>query len=124
MKTGLALSIQQPWAWLIVNGFKDVENRSWSTRVRGFVGVHAGLKYDRDGHDWVRSEFPQIVLPELLDVGGIVGRVRVTDCVQELDSPWFFGPYGFRLADAQPLPFAPCRGKLGFFRPELVRGAA
>jgi ASCH domain len=27
--------IRQPWAWLIVNGIKDIENRSWRTRYRG-----------------------------------------------------------------------------------------
>ena len=25
----IALAVQQPWAWLIVNGIKDVENRNW-----------------------------------------------------------------------------------------------
>ena len=34
-KTIPALSIQQPWAWFIVNGYKDVENRTWSTKFRG-----------------------------------------------------------------------------------------
>lgn len=29
MKPELALSIKQPWAWLIGAGFKDVENRNW-----------------------------------------------------------------------------------------------
>lgn len=24
-----ALSIRQPWAWLIANGHKDIENRTW-----------------------------------------------------------------------------------------------
>ncbi len=36
------LSIRQPWAWLIVNGYKDIENRTWSTRFRGKVLIHAG----------------------------------------------------------------------------------
>ena len=58
-RTGLALSIQQPWAWLIVNGFKDVENRDWPTKIRGIVGVHAGKKIDHGGIAIVRSEFPQ-----------------------------------------------------------------
>jgi hypothetical protein len=30
-----AISIRQPWAWLIVNGYKDVENRIWAANVRG-----------------------------------------------------------------------------------------
>ena len=38
-----ALSVHQPWAWLIVNGIKIVENRSWSTEFRGRFLVHAGL---------------------------------------------------------------------------------
>lgn len=36
-----AISIRQPWAWLIVNGFKDIENRSWRTKYRGPVLIHA-----------------------------------------------------------------------------------
>lgn len=35
-----ALSILQPWAWLIVNGNKDIENRNWHTRFRGRFLVH------------------------------------------------------------------------------------
>jgi|ERR1039458_8111645 hypothetical protein len=37
-----AISIRQPWAWLIVNGYKDVENRIWAANVRGRVLIHAG----------------------------------------------------------------------------------
>ena len=36
-----ALSIRQPWAWLIVNGHKDIENRQWRTHFRGKIYVHA-----------------------------------------------------------------------------------
>lgn len=119
-RTGRALSIQQPWAWLIVHGFKPVENRNWPTRVRGLIGIHAGLKVDAEGYEWVRRHFPEIKLPNLFDVGGIVGRARLVDCVEEHDSPWFVGRYGFVLADAEPLPLMPCRGKLGFFRPDFT----
>jgi hypothetical protein len=37
-----AISIRQPWAWLIVNGYKDVENRIWAANVRGRVLIHVG----------------------------------------------------------------------------------
>jgi len=30
-----ALSIRQPWAWLIVDGYKDIENSTWHTNYRG-----------------------------------------------------------------------------------------
>lgn len=36
-----ALSVRQPWAGLIVHGFKGVENRDWPTPHRGLVAIHA-----------------------------------------------------------------------------------
>jgi hypothetical protein len=33
--------VRQPWAWLIVQGFKDIENRSWNTRYRGPLLIQA-----------------------------------------------------------------------------------
>lgn len=41
-----AITIRQPWAQLIAEGSKDVENRTWSTRWRGPLLIHAGLQYD------------------------------------------------------------------------------
>lgn len=48
--------------------------------------------------------------------GCIVGTVDIVDCVSKSDSPWFFGRYGFVLAN--PVAFEkpiPCKGALGFF---------
>jgi hypothetical protein len=122
-KTGRCLSIQQPWAWLIVNGFKDIENRDWPTRLRGWIGIHAGKKIDREGEAFVSRTMPLITLPGVYETGGIVGRARLVDCVQDSDSEWFFGAYGFVLRDAEPLPFTPCRGQLGFFTPPRPPGS-
>lgn len=125
-KTGKALSILQPWAWCIVQGHKPVENRTWQTKVRGWIGIHAGKGFDRDGYDWIKDTFDSLSLPAVSDFerGGIVGRARLVDCVDRNHdvrvSWWFFGPYGFLLDDAEPLPFWPCRGKLGFFRPDPI----
>jgi hypothetical protein len=55
-------------------------------------------------------------------MGGIVGIAEIVGCVTKYDSEWFFGPYGFVLANARPLPFMPCRGMLGFFWPEIANG--
>lgn len=114
-----ALSIQQPWSWLIVNGYKDIENRDWYTKGRGKVLIHAGKKIDKDAIWWIKQEFPHIPLPETFETGGIVGIAKITNCVTESESPWFFGKYGFVISEASPLPFQPCKGKLGFFEPEL-----
>lgn len=114
-----ALSIRQPWAWLIVNGHKDIENRSWSTSFRGPLLIHAakgmtGAEYSDAYHFALDLG---VTIPPFNDLarGGIVGVATVTDCSDESLSPWFFGKYGFALTDAKCLPFTPCKGRLGFF---------
>jgi hypothetical protein len=119
-----ALSIRQPWAWLIANGHKPVENRTWNTKHRGPFLIHAGLAFDTDGYHWVKQAFPAIQMPEIKDfpTGGIVGKADLVDCIppgSNLDSDWYFGDYGFMVADAKPLPFKKLRGKLNFFESHL-----
>ena len=41
--------IRQPWAWLIVHGFKDIENRSWSTQYRGRLLIQASANLPAKG---------------------------------------------------------------------------
>ena len=118
----VALSIRQPWAWLILNAGKNIENRSWTTRFRGRFIVHAAKGMTRDEYEaacdplWAKGG-PVIAVPAFADLerGGIVGSVELVDCVTDSDSPWFCGPFGFVLRDPQPLPFRPLRGALGFF---------
>ena len=112
MATVTALSIQQPWAWLIVNGYKDIENRNWNIKYRGELHVHVGKKIEEDGIDWVKFMFPQIVLPSAFDTGGIVGKTTIVDCVTRSNSPWFFGKYGFVLKKSQPVAFVKVSGPL------------
>ena len=123
-----ALSIRQPWAWAIVSGIKPVENRSWSTKFRGEFLIHAAQKFDYDGFEWIKENYFSDLLPllerwdkpkDMFLRGGIVGKANLVDCVTKHDSNWFFGPYGFVLTDAVEIPFAPCRGKLSFFKPEV-----
>lgn len=122
----IALSIRQPWAWLILNGGKDIENRTWATKFRGRFLIHAsaGMTVDewedgvffaikaRSGRGYPPANLPG---PKQIQRGGIVGSVELVDCVTATDSPWFVGAYGFVLRDPQPLPFTPWKGRLGFF---------
>ncbi len=117
-----ALSIRQPWAWLIVNNHKDIENRTWPTNFRGRIYVHAGRRMVGDDYPAQRKYIARagIIIPEPLDLGAIIGEVTITGCVtaesEAAQSPWFCGPYGFTLADPvaydTPIPY---RGRLGFF---------
>lgn len=116
-----ALSIRQPWAFLIVNGYKDVENRDWKREVRGEILIHASRLCDPSGYEFLRRELPELYAlvppPDRIDRGGIVGKATITDCVTWHPSIWFRGKYGF-LFDTDkstPLPFKPCNGQLGFF---------
>lgn len=43
------LSVQQPWAWAIARGGKNIENRTWATGYRGPLAVHASARWDDDG---------------------------------------------------------------------------
>lgn len=115
-----ALSIRQPWAWLIVNGHKPVENRTWPTGHRGDLLIHAGQVFDSEGLDGVLARFPELrqLLPQRYDMGGIVGRVSVVACVAQHPSPWFTGPWGFVMIDPRPTTLVPMPGKLGIFEVE------
>ena len=123
-----AISIRQPWAWLIVEasqefGAKDIENRDWPTKVRGNILIHAakGCTHQeyQDAVAFVRNFNPNLaaMIPALdkLDKGGIVGMVYLADCVNKSKSPWFVGKFGFVMQRPYPLPFRPMRGMLGFF---------
>jgi hypothetical protein len=101
------LSIRQPWAHLIVNGSKNIENRDWPTSYRGPVLIHASLNIDREGCVAHKIE------PSKLPKGGVVGIAEVVDCVNKHSSRWFKGRYGFVLRDRQPLRFVKWKGSLG-----------
>lgn len=122
-----ALAVRQPWAWLIVQGIKDIENRSWATHYRGPLLIHAAQTMDAGGvriiREWLAEQ--QITLPELLPRGAIVGVATLVDCISRTSIPWwrrlprrllpkrrrpgsvdyasniwFEGPYGYVLDDA------------------------
>ncbi len=125
-----ALSIQQPWAWLIVNGYQDIENREWSPLYRGFLLIHAGKQVDGrffadDGKSLYFPYAEQVcgvsiapIMPqnfEEYERGGIVGYATLANVVTQSYSPWFRGKYGFVLTQRRPVPFIPLRGQLGLF---------
>lgn len=102
-----ALSIKQPYPHHIFHDGKDVENRDWPTKGRGWFLIHAGVSTS----ELDRQDEREMAMPR----GGIVGAARIIDCVTEMDSNWFYGTYGFVLRDAFHIPIVPCRGQLGFF---------
>lgn len=108
-----ALTIFQPYAWLIVTGIKPIENRTWSTRHRGPLLIHAGAKWHAGWRERI-ARFG-IEVPDDLPMRGVVGIVDVTGVVKHSRSPWFDGPHGWTLANPRELPFVPIRGAQGLF---------
>lgn len=110
-----ALTIFQPYAWLIVAGFKPIENRGWSTTYRGPLIIHAGAKmHDHPIHE-IERRYRVKIDPRLLRLGGVIGEVDLVDVVTQHPSPWFTGPFGFVLQNPRPLPFRYLRGGQGIF---------
>jgi hypothetical protein len=114
-----ALSIRQPWAWLIIHGGKKLENRSWHTKYRGRFLVHAskGLTWAEYTDACAFARECGVDVPPFNDLqrGGIVGSVELVDSVDSSASPWYMGEKGFVLRDPRPIPFIPLKGRLQFF---------
>jgi hypothetical protein len=116
-----ALTLRPHWAWFVVTGHKDMENRSWPTRLRGRIWIHASsspvTKAEYDGFETICRQRRIKSYPERdgFQTGGIVGSIEIMDCVDRSRSFWFGGPFGFVLKNAGKTRFKPLKGKLGFF---------
>lgn len=71
------LTIKQPWATLIMEGYKRFEFRSWQTKYRGDLLIHAGKGVDREAVSRLKK-----YMPEELPKGKILGRVKLIDCIK------------------------------------------
>ena len=134
------ISIRQPWAWLIVRpdlldpsersragdagqikDIKDIENRTWPTKKRGPILIHASKAYSRSEHAALATGLEDrtgIRLPpyDAMQRGGIIGRATLIDCVREHPSQWKMPDHwGFVLKDAVRTPFVHWKGQLGWF---------
>ena len=70
------ITIKQPWATLIVEGYKRFEFRSWKTNYRGDILIHAGKGIDKDAMERLKK-----YLPDEIPIGKIIGKATLTDCV-------------------------------------------
>jgi hypothetical protein len=113
------LSIRQPWAHLIVHGPKRIENRPWTTPYRGRFYIHASRTPDPAAMERF-AHMLQVEPP----MGGIVGVADLVDVVTDSADEWFFGPYGFAMANPRAMPLVPCRGFLGLYRASPAVSAA
>jgi hypothetical protein len=108
-----AITVRQPWAWAIVHGGKDVENRTRNIAgaYRGPVAIHAGKTLDEGAVDslafrqaWheqympqtIRDGFTEPVLEESYDEeASWLQRGVLLGVVDLIDSHWSGGDYAF-----------------------------
>jgi len=123
-----ALTIKQPFANLIVSGFKDVENRTWPTKRRERIYIHAS-----QSKEYI-SNIPKAVNKKQFDSlpgneqyqlthgiwvwSAIIGEVEIIDCVRNSDSVWAL-PDNWHWILANPVkyrnPILNVKGKLSFW---------
>ena len=121
-----ALTVKQPWAWAIIHGGKDVENRSRPTKYRGQLYIHAGKGWADEGILGIGIE--SMPADEDLLSGYVIGTVDVVDCHPATEcfkfgepacSPWAIrSPEQFHWVLDNPRPLAtpfPEKGKLGIW---------
>ncbi len=94
-----AITILQPWASLIACGAKQIETRSWATKYRGEIAIHAGLSSKFvDTVDWNKKVFSDPFLTALkpyhfyrndgslsgmkLEYGKVIAIADLVDCVE------------------------------------------
>ena len=80
-----ALSLTQPWASLVVEGFKQYETRSWGTKYRGPLAIAASKLYPGWAKSWALTDFgvqevwgtdrSRLLLPK----GAVIGTVDLVD---------------------------------------------
>lgn len=124
-----ALSVSQPFAYLIASGKKTIELRSWNTGFRGEFFIHAPTKIRAS--DCARLHIDEKALVS----GALVGKAVLYDVKTyntrkewQADRKYHFASaefsnkkYGFLLKSAKALAVpVPCKGHLGFFDVQIA----
>ncbi len=129
------LTLRQPWGWAVAHQGKDVENRTWPTRYRGLVAVHAGKSAEgalmpfpaaiRAHLDAQRDQSPELaVRGAIVAIASLEDVHLAADCMNfrsgrvNYCSPWAQqDQYHWRLTRVKPLTEpVPCRGSLGLWK--------
>lgn len=124
-----AISMMQPYAWLFARGILQIDDRQWSTPIRGSVAIHASRKFNARYHE-IFQEVTGLTIPGEGDYeyGGVVGVAELVDVLpanlnSDKDYPKIrrshFGHVGFNglvFENARVVDFIKTPGQLGIFQ--------
>ena len=122
------ITVKQPFATLIAEGLKEYEFRTWRTKFRGDILIHAGKGIDKKAME--RYKLLNLDYPS----GKIIAKATITDCVyvddnlkeelQEKDPLVYYGilqkdsnwdGYGFKLENIEKIEPIEINGKLSLW---------
>lgn len=121
------ITIKQPFATLIAEGIKEYEFRTWRTKYRGDILIHAGKGVNKKAlkkYEHLNLEYPS---------GCIIAKVTLTDCIKidedarsmlKDKNPLVYSSvindhewdgYGFKMENPQKIKPIPINGKLSLW---------
>ena len=128
------LTLREPWASLILHGYKPIETRSWHTSYRGELYIHSGKYPMSKRNERVAKLIENIPLPDALH-GHIILKCALSDCVFiddhfaysiQISDPLNFlcgdfsvGRYAWILTNVQPIEPISATGHLGLWNYDL-----
>ena len=129
-----ALSLTQPWATLVATGKKQIETRSWSTRYRGPLYIHAAKGFPPSAREFALQVYGNPAILPNIPRGAIIARAWLLDVCPTADMWSKISPEEARYGDYTPGRFAwvltnikqlepiPWKGALGLFEGALPMG--
>lgn len=121
------LSIKEPWASLIMNGTKKIETRSWQTKYRGEIYIHASLSKAKI----TKPEVYELIKDINFKCGYIICKCNLVDCIYMTDEyvndmktnhyeeyicgHYEVGRYAWIVEDVKVIEPIEAKGKLGLW---------
>lgn len=134
-----AITIKQPWATLIALGLKEFETRSWATKYRGPIAIHAGKSLDFEAylecmqvlkeHGYkTHADLPKgavIATANLIECHKVVSQHRCEEAITDKGAVitgkefWYGfyeeGRHAWQLSDVQAIEPVPAKGQLSLW---------
>ena len=123
-----AITIKEPWASMIACGFKHIETRSWSTKYRGRIAIHAGK--GKPPKEWAEHVPDMMEMVGDIHPGCVIAYADLVDCkpitselidevkrnnTEYISGFYEVGRFAFVLENVERVAPMEAKGKLGIW---------